>query len=294
MTREARLSQAYAECERRARAHYENFPVASRLLPRRMRPHVAAVYAFARAADDMADEGEDPGELRRARLAGWRNRLHAAAVADLPGEAGDDLIFVALGHSIRTLDLPVSLFDDLVSAFEQDTMTTRYDSWDALLDYCRRSADPVGRLVLRIAGHHAAALDRSSDALCSALQLTNFWQDFGRDWRSGRLYVPRDLVASAGAHESDLAAGLMTSEWVAALDECVRFTRALFDRGRRVCDLVPGRLGFELRATWNGGRLVLDRVADRLPDALIHRPALGAGDLPLLFWRTLTWRVAAR
>src|SRR5436305_7576668 len=161
-----------------ARAHYENFPVASRLLPRAMRPHIAAVYAFARVADDIADEGSAPAADRLARLSAWQRRLHAA-VADYGGEASEpaavhsheDLIVVALAHSIRSLDLPLALFDDLISAFGQDTMTTRYASWTDVFDYCRRSANPVGRLVLRIAGYRDAALDASSDALCPALQL---------------------------------------------------------------------------------------------------------------------------
>src|SRR5580765_8665343 len=205
------LERAYAACVAMARAHYENFPVASWLLPAAMRPHVAAVYAFARVADDIADEGTAPAEDRLARLNAWQRRLHAA-VADYgnassaSSHAHEDLIVVALAHSIRTLDLPIALFDDLVSAFGQDTMTTRYDSWDAVFDYCRRSANPVGRLVLRIAGHRDEALDRAADAMCTALQLTNFWQDFGRDWRAGRLYVPADVQAAAGADESQLSA----------------------------------------------------------------------------------------
>src|SRR5436305_3600245 len=233
-----------------ARAHYENFPVASRLLPRAMRPHIAAVYAFARVADDIADEGSAPAAHRLARLSAWQRRLHAA-VADYGGEASEpaavhsheDLIVVALAHSIRLLDLPLALFDDLVSAFGQDTMTTRYDLWADVFDYCRRSANPVGRLVLRIAGRRDDRLDESSDALCTALQLTNFWQDFGRDWRSGRLYVPREVFEACGAREVDLAAGRMTPEWSAALARAVRFTRDLFAAGRRVCDEVGGRLG---------------------------------------------------
>src|SRR5262245_49298183 len=166
-----------------------------------MRPHVAAVYAFARVADDIADEGRVDPDERRARLAAWRRRLHAAVAveqsADAP-HAHEDLIIVAAAHTIRTLELPIALFDDLLSAFAQDTTTDRYASWDEVFDYCRRSANPVGRLVLRIAGYDDARLDRSSDALCTALQLTNFWQDFGRDWRAGRLYVPCDVLAACG------------------------------------------------------------------------------------------------
>src|SRR5581483_6365562 len=166
---------AYAACEALARAHYENFPVASRLLPPAMRPHIAAVYAFARVADDIADEWDAPAAQRLERLAAWQRRLHAAVAAETVAEAPhvhDDLIIVATAHSIRVLNLPIELFDDLISAFGQDTMTSRYASWSDVLDYCRRSANPVGRLVLRIAGYRDDALDRSSDALCTALQLT--------------------------------------------------------------------------------------------------------------------------
>jgi phytoene synthase len=154
-----------------------------------MRPHVAAVYAFARVADDMADEGIDPPAIRQARLDAWRRRFHAAALRlpdDFERAGRDTLILAALGHTIRALDLPVPLFDDLLSAFRQDITTTRYASWPDLFDYCRRSANPIGRLVLRIAGYRDPDLDRSADALCTALQLTNFWQDFGRDWTAGR------------------------------------------------------------------------------------------------------------
>src|SRR5947208_6807427 len=238
------LAQAYAACEGLARSHYENFPVASRLLPRAMRPHVAAVYAFARVADDFADEGAVPGPDRRARLAAWQSRLHRAAASGEPGESAttEDLIFVALGHSIRALKQPVPLFDDLLSAFGQDTMTSRYASWRDLFDYCRRSANPVGRLVLRIGGYRDDALDRSSDGLCTALQLTNFWQDLGRDWRAGRLYVPLDEQMACGAREVDLRSGRLTAAWTETIARCVTVTRAKFDDGRLVCDGVEGCL----------------------------------------------------
>jgi squalene synthase HpnC len=287
------LSRAYAACESLAQSHYENFPVASRLLPPPMRPHVAAVYAFARIADDLADEGTVAPGVRQTQLRAWQRRLHEAVTdggeARMPA-GRDDLLFLALGHSIRSLDLPVSLFDDLVSAFGQDTMTTRYDSWLAVLDYCRRSANPVGRLVLRIAGYRDDVLDRSSDALCTALQLTNFWQDFGRDWRRGRLYVPREVQVACGAIEADLSTGTITSAWSQALDVCVDRTLGLFQEGRGVCDGVGGRLTLELRLTWLGGRRILERVHVRRVDLLHHRPTLGAADVPLLVWRAARWR----
>ncbi|PYR38421.1 MAG: squalene synthase HpnC [Acidobacteria bacterium] len=248
------LTRAYAACEALARSHYENFPVASQLLPAPMRPHVAAVYAFARVADDIADEGSAPASDRLAQLNAWRRRLHAAVTVESAEGAPhehEDLIVAALAHSIRSLDLPMALFDDLVSAFGQDTMTTRYASWSDVFDYCRRSANPVGRLVLRIAGHRDEALDRSSDALCTALQLANFWQDFGR--------------------------------------QCVAVTREQFAAGRAVCDGVRGRLRYELRLTWLGGQRILERVDRARRELLTYRPTLGGGDVPVILWRALRW-----
>jgi squalene synthase HpnC len=288
----AALARAYAACEALARAHYENFPVASRLLPAAMRPHVAAVYAYARVADDMADEGSAPAEVRLAQLDVWQRRLHAAVAveqSDAPPHAHEDLIVVALAHSIRSLDLPIGLFDDLLSAFGQDTMTTRYHSWADVFDYCRRSANPVGRLVLRIAGYTDEALARSSDALCTALQLTNFWQDFGHDWIIGRLYVPRDVTAACRAREMDLQGPFLNDAWMAAMRQCVDLTRAQFEAGRAVCDGVAGRLRVELRLTWLGGMRILEQIERTGPALLSHRPTLGKTDVPLLVWRAVRW-----
>lgn len=284
----ATLAQAYQACEALARTHYENFPVASRLLPKPMRPHVAAVYAFARTADDMADEGNDAAADRQARLREWQRRLHQAAAGRAPH---DDLVFVALGHTIRSRDLSVALFDDLLSAFAQDTTTTRYASWSDVYEYCRRSANPVGRLVLQIGGYRDESLERASDALCTALQLTNFWQDFGRDWRGGRLYVPHEVQAATGAMLDDLDADRWTPAWQRALASCVDVTREWFERGRPVCDGVRGRLRLELRLTWLGGRAILKRVA-ATSNPLHQRPTLAARDLPPLLWQAARWAPA--
>jgi squalene synthase HpnC len=242
------------------------------------------VYAFARAADDFADEGDlAPGERLRL-LDGWRERLHAAVESNGPGpapRAGEPAnavpIFIALGASIRSRALPVELFEDLLSAFRQDVTVSRYASWPELLDYCRRSASPVGRLVLRIAGHRDSTLDAWSDAICTALQLTNFWQDFGIDAARGRSYLPDEERA---VHDTVQA----------AVASAARRTRALFDEGRPVCDAVSGRLRYELRATWLGGVRILQKVArSRDPH---ERPRLGAGDAAWVAARLLTWRAA--
>jgi len=288
------LAGAYAYCERLARAHYENFPVASILLPSRMRPHVAAIYAFARIADDMADEGARPAAARLADLDDWERRLdEAAGDAPLPREAHGD-VFIALRQTMRDCRLPPQLFRDLLSAFRQDVTTTRYPSWEAVLDYCRRSANPVGRLVLRVAGDEDAALDAASDAVCTALQLANFWQDLAIDWRKGRLYVPASIWQPAGAREIDLDAGAMTPAWRAALADVTGRTRRLFAAGRPVCDGVRGRLRYELRATWLGGTTILDKLEAADFDVFARRPTLTKADVPSLAWRTLTWRSGAR
>jgi len=304
------LADAYAACERLAASHYENFPVASRLLPARLRPHVAAVYAFARIADDFADEpGREPAERLRL-LDDWRQRLiqpgvgsresgvrsresavggPASPVSRLPSP---DTIFLALHDTITRFDLPVSLFDDLLSAFSQDVTTTRYETWADVLDYCRRSANPVGRLVLRLSGYRDEALDRASDAVCTALQLTNFWQDLAVDWPRGRLYVPADVWRAHGAATADLEARRWTPAWAAALRECGARTRALFDQGRPVCDGVSGRLRYELRATWLGGTRILDRLEQTGFDVFTSRPALGKRDALVIAWGTMRWAAA--
>ena len=300
MNHDRAMARAYAECERRAREHYENFPVASRFLPKAMRPHIAAIYAFARTADDYADEPGIAKDERLRLLDAWARQLAAA------GSGGEfresftaspdsrhsrpDPIFVALGQTIRECRLPVTLFEDLLSAFRQDVTTTRYDTWESVLDYCRRSANPVGRLVLRVGGYDDARLDAQSDAVCTALQLANFWQDLARDWAIGRLYVPRVDRTSAGAREDDMAEKRMTPEWRRVMSLMVQRTRALFAAGRGVCDGVTGRLRWELRLTWLGGSRILDKLERHEFDVFNHRPTIGKGDIPGLIRDAVLWR----
>jgi len=304
------FTPAYAASVRLARRQYENFPVASWLLPRSMRPHVAALYAFARIADDFADEGDRPALERLRLLDDWQARLHRCAGAaspparpDIAGtdDGGDaERLFEALGETIRACRLPIAPFDDLLSAFRQDVTVTRYATWDDLFDYCRRSANPVGRLVLRIAGYDDRELDRLSDCVCTALQLANFWQDMDRDRRRGRVYVPADVARRCGAQVADLEAGRWTPEWARASEMAVACTRDLFRGGRSICDRVSGRLGLELRMTWLGGMRILDRLEAAGYNPLAGRPRLGLFDAPPIAWRMLTWnrdrrlRVSAR
>ena len=283
------LAGAYAHCEALARSHYENFPVASWLLPRRMRPHVAAIYAFARLADDMADEGDRSAADRIADLDHWESRLTAALDGSFVSGEPHEEVFVALRQSIQECHLPVSLFHDLLSAFRQDVTVTRYRTWDDLMDYCRRSANPVGRLVLRVAGYDSADMDAASDAVCTALQLTNFWQDLEVDWRKGRVYLPESLRIGSGAREQDLAAPRLTREWRDALRDATARTRERFRAGRAVCDRIGGRLGWELRATWLGGMRILDKLESGDFDVFVHRPTLTSADVPLILWRTAVW-----
>ena len=301
MTEGLALERAYAHCERVARDHYENFPVASRLLPRSARPHIAAIYAFARRADDYADEPGFEAAERLRLLDEWESRLQRTVESrgSTPMEVAgdpqpDEMVFMALGETIRRHALPPSLFTDLLSAFRQDVTTTRYATWAEVLDYCRRSANPVGRLVLRVAGYNDSALDRSSDAVCTALQLTNFWQDLGRDWEQGRLYVPTDDLARAAARESDLTSGTITLEWKSVMVTVIQRTRQLFERGREVCDGVHGRLKWELRLTWLGGSRVLAKVAHARQHSLLDRPTLGPADVPALLRDALLWKVGRR
>ena len=292
------LQAAYAACERDCRTHYENFPVASFLLPRGMRPHVAALYAFARAADDFADEGERTVEERHRLIDGWRARLLEAVAgttstiqrAPEPGEPKHTReIFMALGVTARRLQLPTILLEDLLSAFRQDVTVWRYATWPSLFDYCRRSANPIGRLVLRIGGYTDDDLDKCSDAICTALQLTNFWQDVKSDWSRGRIYLPREEMQAHGAEETALAADKLSADWRAAMASAVGRTRVLFRDGLPLCDRLRGRLRYEIRMTWLGGTCILDRIEAVNYDVLRHRPTIGAADIPRLIGVALGW-----
>jgi len=277
----ADVAGAYRFCADLAARHYENFPVASWLLPRRLRRHVAALYAFARIADDMSDEPEYEG-VRRERLLDWRRQLDE--VGRRPPEHP---VFLALGATFRELDLPKRPFDDLLSAFLQDTEKSRYATFAEVLDYCRRSADPVGRIVLMIHGYRDEELFRYSDAICTALQLANFWQDVSVDLRKDRVYIPAEDFAAHGYSEADLRMGVHNDRFKSLMKFELARTRALFEQGRALPARLAWPLSLEIRLTWLGGMQVLKMIHRRDFDVLRARPALCAGDWVPLAARAL-------
>lgn len=267
------IVQAYRYCRWLTAAHYENFPVASWLIPAALRPHVAAIYAFARTADDLSDEESDP-QRALTRLARWGDQLEQCAA----GQAAHP-VFIALGDTIRVHHLPLQLFRDLLTAFTRDVTVHRYATWDDLLtNYCRYSANPVGRLVLLLFGYRDSELHRLSDSICTALQLTNFWQDLAVDLKKDRLYLPQEAMARHGVTERDLFAQVVDDRFRAAMAEAADVAEQLFLDGAALPECVQGRLAWELRATWLGGTTILRRTRAVGYDTFCHRPALTAAD----------------
>jgi len=276
------LETSYEYCERLARAHYENFPVGSILVPKRLRKHFYSIYAFARTADDFADEGYDLGysEGERLRLLEqWSDML----TESLRGRVTHP-IFVALSRTIDDFDLPTELFEDLLSAFSQDVTCRRYDTLDQLVDYCRRSANPIGRLVLLLFGHRDEQRHLWSDQICTALQLANHWQDVAVDLKKDRIYLPEDDLVRFDIVEKDLKNFSVNQKFKSLMQFEVERTRDMFVRGKSLCVSVPGRLGLELRAVWLGGMRILDRIQKNGYDVFTNRPVITSSDkLRILF-----------
>lgn len=271
-------------------AHYENFPVASVLCPPRLRAPIAAIYHFARTADDIADEGDAPAPQRLEELALMQADLIAAA-AGQPHSGRWPQVFEPLGAMIRAFDLPVPLLADLLDAFRQDVVKTRdqggYVDRDELLDYCRRSANPVGRLLLHLYGVRDEAALRMSDEICSALQLINFWQDLSLDIARGRHYLPTQDCARHGLSTDDLKALRQTPEASRLIAEQAHFARAMMQDGAALVHRVPGRAGWELRLVVQGGLRILDKIEQLDFGTLRTRPTLGLRDLPVMIWRAV-------
>ena len=254
--------------------HYENFPVASLLLPRRLRPAVLAIYRFARGADDVADEGDASPSARLAGLAAYERALDAIAAGAPP----EDPPFPELAAAIRRHALPMEPFRDLLSAFRQDVTTMRYPSYAAVLDYCARSANPIGRLLLSLHDAATPANLAHSDAICTALQLVNFWQDIAIDWRKGRVYQPREDLDRFGVAERQIADARCDERWRALIAFETARTRALLASGRPLVARLPWRFGLELSGVLAGGHRILDAIDAADGDVFRHRPRLGARD----------------
>jgi len=269
--------------------HYENFPVASVLCPPALRPAVVAIYHFARTADDIADEGDAAAAQRLADLAAYRAALDATAAGHPPNGRWAS-VFRPLGDALRRHALPLPPLQDLLDAFAQDVRNPPYPDRTALLDYCRRSANPVGRLLLHLYGVADAPARRQSDAICSALQLANFWQDLSVDLPRGRCYVPHDDLARHGLGPADLRPGADTPATRGLVRELVAWARALMLEGAPLVHRLPGRAGWELRLVVQGGLAILEKIDRMEHAALSNRPTLGARDAPRLLWRALAMR----
>ncbi len=266
--------------------HYENFPVASVLLPPPLREPVAAIYRFARSADDFADEGDLPPAERLARLDAYRQELDRLAAGDPSAHP----VFAALAPVVRRHALPIQLFRDLLDAFSQDVHQDRYADFAELMDYCRRSADPVGRLLLHLFGAADPGNLRDSDAICSALQLINHWQDVGIDagkGQHGRIYLPQEDLQRFGISDQDILARRASVDFRRLLRFQVERARKLMLSGASLGWRLPGRIGLEIRAIVAGGLRILDKIDAVDYDVFAHRPVLVAGDWPGILWRSL-------
>ena len=251
--------------------HYENFPVASVLMPARLRPAVRAIYRFARTADDIADEGDAPAQDRLAALAALSatiDRIEAGADGDWPD----------LAAAVRRHVLPLAPLRDLLSAFAQDVTVKRYADYPALLDYCRRSANPIGRLLLALYRVDDGASRAWSDDICTGLQLTNFWQDVAIDWKMGRVYLPQDQLARFSVDESAIGSRRIDGQWTALMREQTAIARRLLESGAPLAHRLGGRIGWELRLVVQGGLRILQRIDRVGGDVFERRPRLAFGD----------------
>jgi hydroxysqualene synthase len=271
--------------------HYENFPVASVLCPPALRPPIVAIYRFARTADDIADEGQDSAAARLAELTAYEAELLRVAKGQAPERWVE--VFAPLADALRSHRLPLPLLQDLLSAFKQDTGNPVYAGRAELLDYCRRSANPVGRLLLHLAGVNDAQAAAESDAVCSALQLINFWQDLSVDLPRGRHYVTDSDLAGHGLRREQLQPGQDSPESRALVQALVIWARTLMLEGAPLVHRMPGRMGWELRLVVQGGLRILEKIERGGCNALTRRPTITVGDAPRLLWRAWMMKTSA-
>ena len=266
--------------------HYENFPVASFLLPASLRPAVRALYAFARGADDIADEGDATDEDRIAALDHYAAQLKKIEQGADLGHLSDSDQFRALRDVIIKYRLPYQSLYALLSAFKQDVVKKRYQNYAELLDYCDRSANPVGQLILQLYGHATPENVRDSNAICSALQLINFWQDVAIDRHKQRIYIPLDDLQQFGVGESDIENAVCNPAWQALMQFEVQRTRTLMMSGSQLACRLPGRIGLELRSVVQGGLRILEKIELKQGNVFQNRPTLLLWD-----WLVIGWRI---
>jgi squalene synthase HpnC len=263
--------------------HYENFPVASALLPRSLRRPVSVIYRFARTADDFADEGNLPAAQRLALLEAYREELRQLEAGAIPAAP----LFRDLNEVIAAHRLPFKPFHDLLDAFSQDVTKLRYANFDEVLSYCRRSADPVGRLMLHLYGETGEENFAQSDLICTALQLINFWQDIEIDFRKNRIYLPQDDMARFGVNENQIRSGNASGGWTQLMQFQTGRAQRMMLAGAPLAARLPGRIGLEIRAVVQGGLRILDKIEDVRGDVFRRRPVLRAWDWPLLLLRAM-------
>lgn len=263
--------------------HYENFPVASLLLPKRLRTPIEVIYRFARSADDIADEGNAAADVRLAELSVYRGELERLA----DGREPQAPLFADVARIVRQHDLPLSLFKDLLDAFAQDVTQKRYRDFAQLADYCRRSANPVGRLLLHLFKRTSERDLQQSDAVCTALQLINFWQDVALDYEKGRVYLPQDEMARHGVGERHIAEQRCDAAWASLMKSQIERSRAMILSGEPLARSLPGRIGLEIRATVQGGLRILEKIESSGYDVFRRRPVLKPLDWPLVMARAL-------
>jgi len=267
------------------KGHYENFPVGSFFVPRKYRRHVCAIYAFARTADDFADEDEfGPDENRLKCLGNWEKEL----LDCVRGESKNP-VFSALSETIKEFNLPVAPFIDLITAFKMDVKKNRYENFDEVLYYCKHSANPVGNLMLRVFGEWSQEKEGFSDYICTALQLANFWQDVNVDIKKNRIYIPKEDFKRFNYNEEGLFCGKFNNEFRNLMGFEVGRTKELFLKGRRLCDIVGRGYKNELRLVWLGGMRILEKTASGNFDIFNHRPKLGVFDYMLMLVRLISW-----
>ncbi len=270
------LGEAQDFCLRLASERH-GFDMVRRFASRRLRSHIAALYAFARIARDMSADPAHEG-VRAQRLEDWRRQL-----SELDSRPPEHPVFAALGRAVREFSLPVALLDDIIAACLQDVTQSRYRTYDELLGLCRRGADPVGRLLFIMNGYREESVLRYSDALCSGLLMTRFWRDLSLDLKRDHVYIPEEDFQAFGYTEADLRMGVCNGKFRELMKFEINRTRALFEQARPLPDKLPRLLAWQVRLSWYGGRETLRRIRKRGFDTITHRPLLSRWDwLPLI------------